>query len=67
MEAIKPDDIETFRPLLPVGYQAGVQAYQNATAELTAHDMTTHYTHGLEWFQSEFVPQLKHRLTELSG
>lgn len=67
MEAIPPEEVETFRPLLPIGYQAGVRAYQTATAELTAHDLTSHYTHGLDWFQSEFVPRLKDRLTELSG
>lgn len=67
MDAIAPDDVETFRPLLPVGYQAGVRAYQSAASELTAHEMSTHYTHGLDWFQAEFVPRLKERLTELSG
>lgn len=67
MEAIAPEAVETFRPLLPVGYRAGVRAYQTSTAELTAHDMTTHYTDGLDWFQTEFVPRLKQRLTELSG
>ena len=59
--------METFRPLLPVGYAAGANAYRDAVATLSAHDMTTHYTAGLDWFRDEFVPQLKATLRGLSG
>lgn len=59
--------MEHFRPLLPVGYAAGAEAYRTAVAELTAHDLTTHYTAGLGWFRGEFVPRLKQTLRELSG
>ena len=66
-QAIEPRDIETFRPLLPIGYDAGVAAYQQAVSTLTARQLTTHYTAGLEFFHEEFVPFLKQRLRELSG
>ncbi len=59
--------METFRPLLPVGYRAGVAAYQRAVADLTAHDLSMHYTAGLTWFHETFVPHLKTVLSELSG
>jgi hypothetical protein len=59
--------VEPFRPLLPVGYSAGVEAYRRAVAGLTADDLTGHYTRGLDFFRAEFVPQLKARLEELSG
>lgn len=66
-QAIEPHEIETFRPLLPVGYDAGVAAYQSAVGSLTARQLTTHYTAGLEFFHEEFAPFLKQRLSELSG
>ena len=59
--------MESFRPLLPVGYGAGVRAYQAAVAKLTARDLTTHYTAGLDFFHHTFVPQLKQRLQDLTG
>jgi hypothetical protein len=34
---------------------------------LTARDLTEHYTEGLSFFHDEFVPQLKARLSWLSG
>jgi hypothetical protein len=52
---------------LPVGYAAGADAYREAVASLSARDLTTHYTAGLEWFRGEFVPHLKHALCDLSG
>lgn len=61
------EDIERFRPLLPVGYQATAAAYQTAIKHIQAHSLTTHYTEGLEFFQEEFVPFLKHSLVELSN
>ncbi len=59
--------METFRPLLPVGYAAGADAYRAAVASLTPRDLSTHYTAGLGWFRGEFVPQLKQTLRDLSG
>ncbi len=59
--------METFRPLLPVGYAAGADAYREAVASLSARDLSTHYTAGLGWFRGEFVPRLKETLRDLSG
>jgi hypothetical protein len=59
--------VEAFRPLLPVGYAAGADAYRAAVAKLTADDLTTHYTAGLGWFHGEFVPYLKNVLARLTG
>jgi hypothetical protein len=67
LSAIAAEEVETFRPLLPVGYRAGVAAYQAAVADLTADDLTNHYTKGLAWFHDVFVPELKRRLSELTG
>jgi hypothetical protein len=65
--AIAPDEVETFRPLLPVGYDAGADAYRQAAQGLTARDLAEHYTHGLAFFQEQFVPHLKRTLESLSG
>ncbi len=59
--------VEGFRPLLPVGYAAGADAYRAAAAGLTARDLTDHYTAGLGWFRGAFVPYLKEVLAGLSG
>jgi hypothetical protein len=59
--------VERFRPLLPVGYEAGVSAYRAAAAELTARDLADHYTSGLSFFHERFVPHLKRVLEEQSG
>ena len=59
--------MERFRPLLPVGYEAGVAAYRAAAAELTADDLADHYTSGLAFFHERFVPHLKGVLEGLSG
>jgi hypothetical protein len=67
MKAIAPVEVEMLRPLLPVGYDAGVKAYQQAAQELTARDLTDHYTHGVEVFHDEFVPHLKRTLQFVSG
>ena len=67
VKAIAPDDVEALRPLLPVGYDAGVTAYQQAAQELTARDLTDHYTNGVKFFHDEFVPHLKRTLQFLSG
>jgi hypothetical protein len=52
--------------LLPVGYSAGVRAYQSAVARLTARHLTTHYTAGLEWFHETFAPELQRRIEDLT-
>jgi hypothetical protein len=59
--------VEQFRPLLPVGYEAGAAAYRAAAAELTARDLADHYTSGLAFFHERFVPHLKSVLEGLSG
>src|SRR5262249_42002606 len=48
-------------------YAAGADAYRDAVASLSARDLTTHYTAGLDWFRAEFVPQLKQTLRDLTG
>jgi hypothetical protein len=67
ISAIDPADVEKFRPLLPVGYEAGVIAYRAAAAELTARDLADHYTSGLAFFHERFVPHLKGVLEGLCG
>jgi hypothetical protein len=67
LKAVAPEDVEGLRPLLPVGYAAGADAYRAAVAGLTAHDLSTHYTSGLGWFRTEFVPYLKGVLEDLTG
>jgi hypothetical protein len=49
-----------------VGYAAVAAAYAQAAAELTARDLTEHYTTGLSFFHEEFAPQLKLRLSRLT-
>src|SRR4051812_42962162 len=61
------EDVERFRPLLPVGYKSVVAAYAGAAAEMGVSDLTDHYTAGQSWFHEEFVPRLKSRLTWLTG
>jgi hypothetical protein len=65
--ALKGEEVERFRPLLPVGEESVVRAYAAAAADLTVDDLSNHYTSGLEYFHDEFAPQLKARLTWLSG
>lgn len=60
-------EIESFRPLLPVGYGAVAAAYAEAARAITARGLSDHYTTGLAWFHDEFVPQLKSRLSALTG
>ncbi len=64
---IAPEQVETLRPLLPVGYAAGVEAYRQAALSLTADDLSRHYTDGLRYFHDELVPRVKARLVALSG
>jgi hypothetical protein len=65
--ALDGAEIERFRPLLPVGYACVAEAYGKAAAEITAGDLSDHYTAGLSYFHGDFVPQLKSRLSWLSG
>ena len=67
MRAIQADLVEQLRPLLPVGYASVAEAYRQAASEITAHEMTTHYTGGAAFFQETFVPYLKELLRQLSG
>jgi hypothetical protein len=67
VNALAPDEVEAFRPLLPVGYAAGVRAYQQAAQELTPRDLASHYTNGRMFFHEQFVPYLKQTLESLSG
>ncbi len=67
LNALAGTGAEPLRALLPVGYAAGVAAYREAVAGLTATDLAEHYTAGLRSFHEEFVPGLRRRLTELSG
>ena len=64
---MKDDDIEQLRPLLPVGYDAVANAYNAVAGEITAADLTNHYTAGLDYFHDEFTPLLKRRVEELTG
>ncbi len=67
LAALDGEEIERFRPLLPVGYSCVAAAYREAAAEITASDLTEHYTAGQSYFREEFVPQIKSRLSWLSG
>jgi hypothetical protein len=67
LAALEGEEVERLRPLLPVGYAPVAAAYTEAAAELTARDLSGHYTTGLSWFHDDFVPQLKARLSWLSG
>ena len=53
--------------MLPVGYSSVAAAYAESAAEMTARDLTEHYTTGLSYFHDQFVPLLKSRLSWLSG
>jgi len=65
--AIREDEVETLRPLLPVGYEAVAQAYRRAVSKLNAADLSSHYTNGLAAFHQQFVPYLKEVLRNLTG
>jgi hypothetical protein len=67
LRAVAAEAVEGFRPLLPVGYEAGADAYRAAVGGLSARDLTTHYTEGLDWFRQVFVPRLVEVLAELTG
>jgi hypothetical protein len=62
LAALEQEDVEHFRPLLPVGYQSVAEAYARAALSLTAADLSEHYTRGMAYFHDEFTPALKRRL-----
>jgi hypothetical protein len=43
------------------------RAYAEAAAQLSSRDLSDHYTAGLAWFHDEFVPELKSRLSWITG
>lgn len=67
VNAIPAAQIETFRPLLPVGYEATLAAYRKAMDQTTVANLTRHYQDGLVQFHEVFVPYLKRVLEQLSG
>lgn len=66
LAALSGEHIESYRPLLPVGYASVATAYVAAASEITPRQLTDHYTGGLAWFHDEFVPRLKLRLSQLT-
>ena len=50
-----------------MGYQAGVDAYHGALREIDVAALSNHYTDGLTYFHDQFVPQLRRRLSALTG
>ncbi len=67
LRAVPEALVETLRPLLPVGYAAGVAAYRRAVDDLTPAALSTHYTEGLRFFREAFAPRLRAVLEALSG
>lgn len=50
-----------------MGSHVAAAAYQQAAANITADDLTHHYTKGLAFFHDEFVPHLRQRMHQLTG
>lgn len=67
LSALESEEIEKFRPLLPVGYEATAAAYRKTAGSVSVNDLTDHYTDGMDWFHCEFIPQLKLTLEKLTG
>ncbi|MEK6249958.1 MAG: hypothetical protein N2C12_17370 [Planctomycetales bacterium] len=67
LETLSDQDVEQLRPLLPVGYRCVAEAYRTSASDLTARDLSQHYTNGMESFHDEFIPFLKQQLSDLSG
>lgn len=65
--AIKPEDVESLRPLLPVGYSQVAGAYRRAVIGLSDQELSNHYTEGLDYFHVELTPKVKEVLETLSG
>ena len=67
LAAIPESEVESLRPLLPVGYDAVAESYRRAAASISTDDLTRHYTQGIDSFHLDFVPWLRECLGELSG
>jgi hypothetical protein len=65
--ALAGADLERFRPLLPVGYEATAAAYRKAAGEINVADLSGHYSDGLTFFHERLVPHVKAVLHRLSG
>lgn len=61
------EDVERFRPLLPVGYRHVAEAYRAAAAELDVTALDDHYREGVRAFEETLVPRIVEVLRELSG
>ncbi|QDG52280.1 hypothetical protein FIV42_16500 [Persicimonas caeni] len=61
------EGVEHFRPLMPMGYQTGADAYRKAAEGLSAAHLSDHYTEGLDFLRGEFGDYLKATLAELTG
>ena len=66
-DAIRPADVETLRALTPIGYSVVADAYRTAVDNLSAADLSDHYTDGQTWLRHTFGPILIDRLGSLSG
>ncbi|MFV1501260.1 hypothetical protein PJK45_01310 [Mycobacterium kansasii] len=64
--AIPPDQVESLRPLLPVGSRIAAEAYRSAVAQLSADDLSNHYRDGQGWLRHVFGPALIDRVQRLS-
>ncbi len=67
IRAISQEEVESFRPLLPVGYNEVSEAYKKALDDVSAEQLTEHYTEGLGWFKDTFTPYVKGTLADLSN
>jgi len=67
IEALCGENIEQLRPLLPVGYRTVAASYAKAAANISARDLSQHYTEGITEFRSQFIPWLKSQLNQLTG
>jgi hypothetical protein len=53
--------------MLPVGYRVVADVYRVAVENLTAEDLSTHYSDGQAWLHDVFGPDLLDRVQRLSG
>jgi hypothetical protein len=65
-DAIAPQQVETLRPLLPVGYRAAADAYRSSVDQLDADELSRHYLDGQSWLHDVFGPALVDRVQRLS-
>lgn len=64
---MRPDEVESYRALLPRGFAHAAACYREAAATLTARDLSDHYTAGLTEFHEVLVPHVKDVLARLTG